>query len=203
MDVDVRLVKELREKTGAGVLECKKALAETLGDMEKAVFLLRQRGIAKAEKKASRSTREGVVHAYIHPPGKLGVLVELNCETDFVARNEQFKQLAKDVAMHIAAAAPMCIRREDVPSALLEREKDIYATQARSEGKPENVIERIVSGRLDKFYQEVCLLEQPFIKNPDISVGDLIKERISVIGENINVRRFVRFTVGEELESQS
>jgi elongation factor Ts len=200
MEIDVKLVKELREKTGAGVLECKKALVETQGDIEKAIILLRQRGIAKAEKKAARATQQGIIYAYIHPPGKLGVLVELNCETDFVARNAQFQQLAKDIAMHVAASAPVCVRREDIPPALLEREKNIYATQARTEGKPEKIIERIIAGRLDKFYEEVCLLDQPFIKNPDLTVGDLIKEHIAVIGENMNVRRFVRFTVGEEIE---
>jgi elongation factor Ts len=203
MEIDPKLVKELRDKTGAGFLECKKALAETNGDIEKAIVLLRQRGIAKAEKKASRPTREGIIHTYIHPPGKLGVLLELNCETDFVARNDQFKQLAKDIAMHIAASAPLFIRREEVAPEVLQREKEIYTAQARSEGKPDKVIDRIVTGRLDKFFQEVCLFEQPFIRNPDITVGDLIKEKVSIIGENINVRRFARFTVGEDLDSES
>jgi elongation factor Ts len=200
MEIPVEKVKELRQKTGAGVLECRNALAEAKADIEKAALILRQKGITKAEKRTSRATEHGIIHAYIHPPGRLGVLLELNCETDFVARNEDFKQLAKDIAMHVAASAPMYIRREDVSEEDLKKEKEIYESQARSEGKPDKVVERIVSGRMEKFYQEFCLLEQPFVRNPDITIEELIKEKIAVIGENINIRRFVRYAVGEEIK---
>jgi elongation factor Ts len=200
IEVPATLVKELREKTGAGILECKKVLTETGGDLEKAVLLLRQKGKVVADKKSSRTAREGLVHAYIHPPGRLGVLVEVNCETDFVARTEEFTSFAKDLAMHIAASAPLYIRREDVPSEVLEREKTIYAAQARNEGKPEKIIDRIVSGKLEKFFAEVCLLEQPFVKNQDVTIQNVLQELIAKTGENVVIRRFIRYKVGETLE---
>jgi len=198
MEVSMEQVKELRAKTGAGILDCKNALVETGGDLEKAVKLLREQGKAKADKKALRTAREGLIFCYIHPPGKLGVMIEMNCETDFVARNEEFQQLCKDIAMHIAAAAPRFVTREEIPADVLEREKEIFANQARNEGKPEKVIEKIVEGRIAKFYEEACCLDQPFVKDPDIKVGDLIKEKIAKTGENMVLRRFARFVVGEE-----
>ncbi|MCR4440290.1 MAG: translation elongation factor Ts [bacterium] len=197
MDVPAAQVKALREKTGAGFMDCKKALAETQGDVEKAIEVLRKKGIATAQKKAGREAREGVIESYIHPGSRLGVLLELNCETDFVAKTDQFKTLARDLAMQVAAANPRVVRREELPAEVIEKELEIYRTQARNEGKPEQVVERIAQGKLEKFYQEVCLLEQSFIRDPNKSVNDLITEYIAKLGENIVVRRFVRFQLGE------
>jgi elongation factor Ts len=194
------MVKALREKTGAGMMDCKRALEETGGDMEKAVEYLREKGLAAAAKRAGRTAAEGVIESYIHLGGKLGVLVEVNCETDFVARTPEFQELARDIAMQVAAANPQYLTREDVPAEVLEKEKEILRAQALNEGKPEKVVDRIVEGRLEKFYSENCLLEQPFIKDPDKKVRDLLAEKIARIGENIVVRRFVRFQLGETLE---
>ncbi len=194
---NMEAIKELRRRTGAGVMDCKKALEETGGDIEKAIEYLRKAGIAKAEKKAGRETQEGVVDAYIHPGAKLGVLVEVNCESDFVAKNEEFKRFVHDIAMHIAATDPVSVSREDVPQDVIEREKEIYRAQAEKSGKPSHVIDKIVEGRLEKFYKEACLLEQPFVKNPEITVGEYVKQNIAKFGENIVIKRFVRFKVGE------
>lgn len=190
-------VKELRERTGAGIMDCKKALAEADGDMEKAVVILRERGLAKAAKKAGREAKEGIIDSYIHGGGRIGVLLEVNCETDFVARNDEFKSLVKDLAMQIAAANPKYIKREDVPAEIIENERQILRTQAINEGKPEHVVDKIVEGRLEKFFEENCLLEQPFIKDPDRKVSQIIMEKIALLGENITVSRFVRFEKGE------
>jgi len=192
------MIKELRDKTNAGMMDCKKALTETGGDMEKAIDLLRQKGLAVAQKRAGRATSEGVVHAYIHAGGKIGVMVEVNCETDFVAKTDAFQEFAKDIAMHIAATNPVAIRREDVPAELVEREKAIYTQQAIDSGKPEHIAEKIVSGRMEKFFGETCLLEQKFVKNPDLTIQDLLNDLIAKMGENISIRRFARFQVGEE-----
>ncbi|MCX7795517.1 MAG: translation elongation factor Ts [bacterium] len=192
------LIKELREKTGAGVMDCKKALISANGDLEKAIEILRKEGIAVAEKKGARVAKEGRIESYIHPGSKIGVLVEINCETDFVARTDEFKNLAKEIAMQIAASSPRYISPSDIPQDVLDKEKEIYATQARNEGKPEKVIDRIVQGRIEKFYQEVCLLEQPWIRDPEKSIKDLINETIARLGENIVVRRFVRFELGKD-----
>jgi elongation factor Ts len=198
--VTAEMVKQLREKTGAGMMDCKRALTETGGDMEQAIRVLRERGLAAAQKKAGRTTAEGIVDAYIHGQGRIGVLVEVNCETDFVAKNETFRTLVHDIAMQIAAAKPAYVRREDVPEEVVAREREILAAQARGEGKPPHIVEKIVAGRLEKFFQEACLLEQPFIRDPDRTVGELLAEAIARIGENIQVRRFVRFELGEGLE---
>ncbi|ADQ06660.1 translation elongation factor Ts [Caldicellulosiruptor kronotskyensis 2002] len=198
--ITAEMVKELREKTGAGMMDCKKALEDAGGDMDKAIELLRERGLAKAAKKASRVAAEGIVESYIHGNGRIGVLVEINCETDFVARNEEFRQFAKDIAMQIAAANPKYVSREEVPLDVIEKEKAILRQQALNEGKPENVVDRIVEGRLEKFFEEVCLLEQPWIKNPDMKIKDLLTEKIAKIGENIVIRRFARFERGEGIE---
>ncbi|MFH1212878.1 MAG: translation elongation factor Ts [Candidatus Neomarinimicrobiota bacterium] len=200
MEITATLVKELRDRTGIGMMECKNALVEAAGDVDKAIEIMRKKGIAKAEKKADRSANEGVVLSYIHPGNKLGVLIEVNCETDFVAVTDVFINFVKDVAMHIAATNPLSIRREDVDPALLEKEKEIYRAQVRAQKKPENIIERIVEGKVDKFYQENCLLEQPFVKDPQITVKDYLTNTISKIGENINIARFVRFQLGESLQ---
>ncbi|NLN29155.1 MAG: translation elongation factor Ts [Firmicutes bacterium] len=192
-----QMVKELRERTQAGMMDCKRALEETGGDMEKAVDYLRQKGLAAAAKKAGRLAADGLVDAYIHPGGRVGVLVEVNCETDFVAKTEDFQELVRDIAMHIAAMRPEYVRREDIPAEVIEHEKRILASRAQEEGKPEHIIEKIVSGRLEKFYSEVCLLEQPFVKDPDKTVGQLVQEAIAKLGENIQVRRFARFERGE------
>jgi elongation factor Ts len=197
MEVSANSVKELREKTGAGFMDCKKALAETAGDIEKAVDYLRKKGVAAAAKKASRTVSDGAVGAYVHPGGKIGVLLEINCETDFVARNAEFQALLKDVAMQIAAASPRYVRREEIPAEELEREKAIYRQQAQDSGKPEAIVTKIVEGKMERFYSEVCLLEQPFIKDPDRKVLDLINEAIARLGENILVRRFARYQLGE------
>jgi elongation factor Ts len=202
MQVTAQMVKELRERTGAGMMDCKSALAETQGDMEKAVDLLRKKGLAAAAKKAGRVAAEGAVGSYIHAGGRIGVLVEVNCETDFVTKTEQFQQLVRDVAMHIAAAEPRFVRREEVTPDVLERERAIYREQAAATGKPANVIEKIVDGKLEKFYAEACLLEQPFVKNPDQTVGQLVTEAVARIGENIQVRRFARFKLGEGIEKR-
>ncbi len=196
MAITATQVQDLRKVTGAGMMECKKALEEAGGDEEKAIELLRKRGAMKAAKRMGRETREGLVQAYIHMGGKLGVLVEINCETDFVARTDQFQQLVKDVAMHIAAANPDVVSREQVSAESLEKEREIYLEQSRQSGKPENVLNKIVEGRMEKYYQEVCLLDQPFVKNPDITVGQLVQEAISQLGENVQVRRFARFQLG-------
>ncbi len=198
MAITTQMIKELRDKTNAGMMDCKKALTETGGDMEKAIDLLRQKGLAVAQKRAGRATSEGVVHAYIHAGGKIGVMVEVNCETDFVAKTDAFQEFAKDIAMHIAATNPVAIRREDVPAELVEREKAIYTQQAIDSGKPEHIAEKIVSGRMEKFFGETCLLEQKFVKNPDLTIQDLLNDLIAKMGENISIRRFARFQVGEE-----
>jgi elongation factor Ts len=195
--IDAKLVKELREKSGAPMGDCLKALQEAKGDMEEAFVILRKRGMASAQKKASRTTNEGAVGTYIHAGGKIGVLVEVNCESDFVARTEDFQQLLKDIAMHIAATDPRYIRPEDVTAEDLEREKDIFRAQAAATGKPAQVIEKIVEGKMSKFYEEVCLLEQPFIKEQTVSIKDLIAQKVGKLGENITVRRFARFKVGD------
>jgi elongation factor Ts len=197
MEVSASAVKELREKTGAGMMDCKKALAECRGDLDKAIDYLRQKGLAAAAKKASRTATDGAVGAYVHPGGKIGVLVELNCETDFVARTAEFQNLLKDIAMQIAAANPRYIRSEEVPSRDLQKEREIYRQQAKETGKPEKVIEKIVDGKIDRFYSEVCLLEQAFIKNPERKVADILTEAMARLGENIQVKRFSRYQLGE------
>jgi elongation factor Ts len=197
MEIDPQLVKKLREKTNAGFMDCKRALADTAGDLDKAETLLRTKGIASASKKSSRATKEGIVASYIHLQGKVGVLVEVNCETDFVAKNEGFRAFVKDITLHIAAAQPLYVSREEVPTATVESERAIYAAQVK--GKPENVTARIVQGKLDKFYSTVCLLEQGFIKNPDQTIKELVASKIAEIGENIVIRRFTRYSVGEPL----
>jgi elongation factor Ts len=191
-------VQELRRRTGAGMMECKKALEETAGDMEKAVEYLRKKGIAKAEKRSGRSTSEGVITSYIHPPGKIGVLVELNCETDFVARTDDFKTLAREVAMHIASAAPLAVDKDGVPADAVDRERRIAEEQVRASGKPDHLVSKIVEGKLEAFYKQVALLSQPWIREDKKTIGDLIKEISSKLGENVQVRRFVRFQMGEE-----
>jgi len=199
-NISAKLVKELREKTGAGMMECKKALEDAGGNLEEAVTLLRKRGAAAAETKLGRATTEGLVSSYIHPGGRVGVLIEVNCETDFVAATEEFRELVKDLAMQVAAASPALarwVRREDVPKDALDKERDILRSQAEGTGKPANVIEKIVEGKLSKFYSENVLLEQPYIKNPDQTVEEYLKSRIAVLKENIQVRRFVRFERGE------
>lgn len=196
------MVKQLRESTGAGMMDCKKALTDANGDMDKAVELLRERGIAKAGNKAGRIAAEGVVDSYIHGDGRIGVLVEINTETDFAAKNEEFKAFVKDVAMQIAAAKPEYVRREEVPTDKVEKEKEILRAQALNEGKPEKIVDKMVEGRIDKYYKEVCLLEQPFVKDPDKTIQQLLTEKIATIGENISIRRFVRFERGEGIEKK-
>ncbi len=200
MEITVSMIKDLREKTGAGMMDCKNVLTESGGDMEKAMDLLRQKGLATAKKRAGRDTKDGQIHSYIHSGDKLGVLVEVNCETDFVAKTDQFQDLTHNLALHIAASSPLCVDRESVPGAVLEKEKAILKAQALDSGKPENIVEKIVEGRLKKFYSEVCLLEQPYVKNPELTVQDMINDVIAKLGENVNIRRFVRFQLGEELE---
>ena len=197
MAISAEQVKALRDQTGAGMMECKKALLEADGDLEKAVTLLRERGLAAAAKRADRQTREGIIGHYIHSGGRLGVLAEVNCETDFVAATEEFQGLVRDIAMQIAASNPSYVRREDVCQEEIDREKEIYHNQAQSTGKPEKIMERIVEGKLNKYYSEVCLYEQPFIKDPELTVEELIKAKIAVLKENITVKRFARFKVGE------
>ncbi len=195
--ISAGMVKELREKTGAGMMDCKKALSEVNADMEKAVEFLRKKGLATAQKRAGRALNEGIIQSYIHMTGKLGVLVEVNCETDFVAKNEDFQEFAKNIAMHIAASNPLGISPEDVPEDLIEKEKEIYRAQALEMGKPENVIDKIVEGKLKKFYEESCLLNQPYVRDTNLSVADLLNELIAKIGENISIKRFVRYQIGE------
>ena len=202
MEIGPQLVKELREKTNAGFMDCKRALAESGGDLERAEAILRMKGIAGATKKASRATKEGIVASYIHLQGKVGVLVEVNCETDFVARNENFREFVKDITLHIAAAHPLYVGRADVPGNLIEAEREIYKAQVKGK-PPENVMNKIVEGKLDKFFSTVCLLEQAFIKNPDQTIEDLVKSKIAELGENIVIRRFTRYLVGEPLPSDA
>lgn len=201
-EITAALVKELRERTGAGMMDCKKALSATDGDLEKAIDFLREKGLAAAAKKAGRVAAEGLVKAYIHGGGRIGVLVEVNCETDFVAKTDAFKELVKDIAMHIAATNPSYLKREEVPTAELEHEQAVLAEQARNEGKPEKIIEKMVAGRIEKYYKEVCLMEQPFVKDPDKTISDLITESIAKIGENISIRRFTRYQLGEGIEKK-
>ena len=196
-EINASIVKQLREKTGAGMMDCKKALVEVGGDMEKAVDFLRKKGLATAQKRAGRAMSEGMIQSYIHMTGKLGVLVEVNCETDFVAKNEDFQEFAKNIAMHIAASNPLGIKPEDVPEEIIENEKSIYRAQAIEMGKPENILDKIVEGKLKKFYQENCLLNQPFVRDPDMSIADLMNDLIAKIGENITIKRFVRYQIGE------
>ena len=198
MTVNAQLVKELREKTGAGMMDCKHALVESSGDLSKAVDFLRKSGIAKAEKKVSRAAMEGMIYSYIHQGSRLGVLLDLGCETDFVAKTEAFKELAHNISMQIAATNPIAISRDLVSQNIIDREKEIYADQAKSSGKPENIVEKMVEGRLNKFFQEGCLMEQNFIKNPDKKLQDIITETIATLGENISVNRYVRFAIGED-----
>lgn len=197
MEIDSKLVKELRDKTGAPMMDCKRALEKANGNLEKALGYLREQGVAKASQKAGRSTREGLIYSYIHPGEKLGVLLEINCETDFVARTDDFRNLAKDVAMQVAASNPVAIKRDDFPAELLEKEKEIYKAQVLKEGKPEKILDKIIQGKLEKYFQEFCLLEQPFIKDEDRTVKQRIDETIAKLGENITVKRFVRFRLGE------
>ncbi len=192
------LVKELRGKTGAGILDCQNALKETDSDIEKAIDLLRQRGLAAAQKKAGRETKEGVVSSYIHAGSKIGVLVEVNCETDFVARNDEFQDLVKDVALQIAAASPAYVKRDQVPPEQIEREKAIYLAQAKELGKPAAAIEKIVQGKLEKFYQEQCLIEQSFIKDPNVTITEILTQKIAKLGENISIARFTRYQLGQD-----
>ncbi len=198
MKIDTELIKELRARTGAGIMACKKALEKTGGDIEKAVEELKKEGLLKAEKKLDRAAKDGLVYAYIHPGSKVGAMVELNCETDFVANTDEFKQLAHDIAMQIAAMSPIAVSRDDIPKDVLEKEKEIYREQLRKEGKPEHILDKIVEGKMEKFFKEKVLLEQDFIKDPSITIEQLIKLHISKFGENIRVRRFCRFRIGEE-----
>lgn len=199
MAITPAMVKELREKTGCGMMDCKRALEEKKGDVEGAVELLRKKGLADLAKRADRAANEGIVEAYIHGGGRIAVLVEVNCETDFVARNEDFRQFAHDIAMQIAATSPMYVSRDNVSDELKETEREIYRAQSLQEGKPENVIDKIIDGRMEKFYQTVCLLEQAFVKNPDVTIQDQLGELVSKIGENVSIRRFTRYQLGEEL----
>jgi len=201
MNITATMVKELREKTGAGMMDCKKALTETDGNIDKAIEVLREKGLAAVAKKAGRIAAEGLVEAYIHG-GRIGVLVEVNSETDFVAKNQEFKDFVKDVALQVAASNPQYVSRDQVDPELVEKEKEILAKQALNEGKPEKIIQKMVEGRIEKFYKEICLLEQPFVKNPDITIGELLIEKISKIGENISIRRFTRYEVGEGIEKK-
>src|SRR5213078_4019422 len=201
IQIDPKIVKELRDRTNAGMMDCKRALTEANGDLGKAEVILRTKGIASASKKASRVTKEGIVASYIHLQGKVGVLVEVNCETDFVAKNENFRAFVKDITLHIAAAHPLYVSRDDVPGALIEAEREIYKAQVK--GKPENVAEKIVDGKLDKFYTTVCLLEQAFIKNPDQTIKELLNAKVAELGENIVIRRFTRYLVGEPLPAEA
>lgn len=195
--ISAEMVKELREKTGAGIMDCKQALTESGGSMESAVDFLRKKGLATAKKRAGRAAKEGVIHSYIHLGGKIGVLVEVNCETDFVAKTDDFKDFSKNVAMHIAAANPLGITPEDVPGEVVQKEKEIYRAQAMESGKPENIVEKIAEGKLQKFYKENCLLQQPYVRDPNLTIQDVLNEVIAKIGENISIRRFARFQIGE------
>ena len=202
MSIDAKIVKELRDKTGAGMMDCKRALVETNGDLVKAVEALRKAGVTKAEKKGLRSAQDGLVYSYIHHGGRLGVLVEVNCETDFVAKTDGFKELVHNLAIQIAATNPVSVSREQVPEELVKSEQDIYTEQAKNSKKPDKMIEKIVTGKMDKYFQEICLLEQPFIKDPDKIVKDLITESIATLGENISVGRYIRYAVGESNNGQ-
>ena len=201
-NITAAMVKELRETTGAGMMDCKKALMHTEGDQEKAVDFLREKGLAAAAKKAGRVAAEGAVTSYIHAGGKIGVLVEINCETDFVANTDEFQSFAREIAMQIAAANPTCVRREEVDTKELDHEREVLREQALQEGKPEKIVEKMVEGRIEKYYKEVCLMEQPFIKDPDQTITDLVKSKIAKIGENISIRRFVRYQLGEGIEKR-
>ena len=196
MKITSQMVKELRDKTNAGMMDCKRALGDTEGDMEKAVDLLRQKGLAVAAKRADRATSEGVIECYIHAGGKIGVMVEVGCETDFVAKTDDFQAFARDIALHVAAINPLALTREEIPSDLVEREKEIYISQAKESGKPDNIIEKIVTGKIEKYMAENCLLDQKFVKNPDLSIQDLLNELIAKMGENISIKRFARFQIG-------
>ncbi len=202
MSVTASMVKELRERTGAGMMDAKKALVEVNGDMEKAVDYLREKGLASAAKKAGRVAAEGIVESYIHMGGKVGVLLELNCETDFVAKTDDFKALAHDICIHIAAAKPLCVTKEELDPTLLDHEREIIRAQALNEGKPEKIIEKMVEGRIEKYYKEVCLLDQPFVKDADLTIEQLISTHIAKIGEKITIRRFARYEMGEGLEKR-
>jgi len=197
MEINAAQVKELRETTGAGIMDCKQALQEAGGETDKAMRILREKGLAGAQKKAGRTAADGVIDSYIHLNNRIGVLLEVNCETDFVARNEDFRAMVHDIAMHIAASKPLFVSSEEVPQEVLAEEKEINRSRALKEGKPENVVDKIVEGRMKKYYEEVCLLDQPFVKDPDITIGELVKRTIAAVGENVVVRRFVRFQVGE------
>jgi elongation factor Ts len=203
MEISAEMVKDLRQRTGAGIIDCKAALHEAKGDVEGAIEYLRRKGLATAAKKAGRIATDGLVSSYIHAGGKMGVLVEVNCETDFVARTEDFQGFVKNIAMHVAAANPQYIRREDVPAEVIEKEKRIYRDQARDSGKPEKVIDKIVEGKLERFYSEACLLEQTFIRDSDLTVREVLEATIAKVGENISIRRFARFQLGEGLSSRS
>ena len=198
MKIKVELVKELREKSSAGMMDCKKALVESNGDIKKAEEILKEKGLAKASKKASRATKEGIIDSYIHTGSKIGVMVEVNCETDFVARSEMFKNFVHDIALHITAAAPLYVSKEDVPQEVLDKEKELYRKQALNEGKPEKIIDKIAEGKLKKYYEENCLLEQLFVKDNDVKIGDLLKQHIAKMGENMVIKRFERYILGEE-----
>jgi elongation factor Ts len=202
MEVTSAMVKDLRERTGAGMMDCKKALVESEGDMDKAIAYLREKGLAAAAKKAGRIAAEGVVDSYIHMGGKIGVLVEVNCETDFVAKTDQFKTFCHDVAMHIAAANPLFVTKEEVPMEALNKEKEIFRAQALNEGKPEKIVDRMVEGRVEKYFKEVCLLEQPFVKDPDKTIKDLVSDATVAIGEKISIRRFARYERGEGIQKR-
>jgi len=202
MMVTAAMVKELRERTGAGMLDCKKALEKTDGDIEKAIDLLREKGLAAAAKKAGRITAEGMVGSYIHMGGRIGVLIEVNCETDFVAKTEGFKDFVKNMAMQVAASKPLYVSRDEVPGDVLEKEKQILRQQALNEGKPEKIVDKMVEGRIEKFFKETCLLEQPYIRDPEVSVQQVLTETIAKIGENISIRRFVRYEMGEGLQKK-
>ena len=203
MEISASLVKELREKTGAGMMDCKKALAETSGDFEKAIEFLRKKGIASAAKKAGRATKEGAVSSYIHGEGKVGVLVEINCETDFVARTEQFRQFVKDVSMHIAAAQPQWVRSDEVPADVIAKEKEIAVAQMAASGKPQAVLEKIAEGKVNKFFEDNCLMNQVYVKDPSKTIEQLQKETIATLGENIAIRRFARFVLGEGMKESA
>jgi elongation factor Ts len=195
-EISASVVKELRDRTNAGMMDCKKALSETGGDIEKAIAWLRQKGLALAAKRAGRTTSEGTIQTYIHSNNKLGVMVEVNSETDFVAKTDQFIQFAKDIAMHIAATNPVCITKEEMPQDILEKEKEIYRNQALESGKPANIVEKMIEGRVEKFYKEACLMEQPFVKDPNLTIKDMLNDLIAKLGESISIRRYVRFQVG-------
>lgn len=200
MEITSTMVKELRTKTGAGMMDCKEALAAVDGDFEKAIDFLRKKGLSAATKRSSKAAKDGTVASYIHMGGKIGVMVEVNCETDFVAKTEDFQTMARDIAMHIAASNPLCVRPDEIPEAVMEREKEIYRSQLREEKKPEKIWDKIIEGKLNKYYEDICLVEQKFVKNQDITVGTLVSNMIAKTGENIIIRRFARFQLGEELK---